>query len=157
MCSDLFEGGCLCFLVPPCTPHWLQDLVFRCCQKSEMWTMPEGINFQLLPKQFEGSLYPAKTFSKRAYPAACASSELLRACLYIKRGPRCTYWPFSEFFRTLEHPKRCKIVVLLNAWFEKILGDETNLFSSTGKEEGFGLGEFTEYTSVQSLRFIFLL
>ena len=59
--------------------------------------------------------------------------------LYIKWGPRCTYWPFSEFFRTLEHPERCKIVVLLNAWFETILGDETNLLAAVGKKRALGL------------------
>ena len=33
-------------------------------------------------KHFRPKSYLAKTFSNRAYPAACASSELLRACSY---------------------------------------------------------------------------
>ena len=34
-------------------------------------------------------------------------------------------------FWTMEHPERGKIVDLLSAWFEQILGDETNHFSSS--------------------------
>ena len=32
MRSNLFKGGGLCFLVPPCKPEWVQDMVVGCCQ-----------------------------------------------------------------------------------------------------------------------------
>ena len=44
--------------------------------------MQECKYFEL--KHFRPKSYLAQTFSNRAYPAACASSELLRACLSLK-------------------------------------------------------------------------
>ena len=56
----------------------------------------------------------------------------LQFVLYMERGPSRLLWPFSEFFWTLEHPERGKIVVLLKTRFEQILGAEMSLFSSSG-------------------------
>ena len=51
--------------------------------------------------------------------------------LYMERGPWGIFWLFSEFIWILEHPERSEIVILLNAWVEQILGDETSLLSSS--------------------------
>ena len=60
-------------------------------------------------------------------------AHFCRNCKFFVHGKRCIFWPFSEFFRTLEHPERGKIVVLLNALFEQVLGDETSLFNTSDK------------------------
>ena len=48
----------------------------------------------------------------------------------MERAPRGIFWPFSDFFWTPENPKRGKIVVLLNASLEEILGDKPSLLEA---------------------------